>query len=68
MISDGVADTRNPGGQLWNTDGLLSALERHRANGGSDLFRALDEENLGFAGGEPPPDDRTVIVAKFRGE
>jgi sigma-B regulation protein RsbU (phosphoserine phosphatase) len=51
MFSDGVTDTRNPGGQLWNTDGLLSALERHRANGGSDLLRALDEENLGFAGG-----------------
>jgi len=68
MFSDGVTDTRNPDGQLWNTDGLLGSLDRHRAIGGSDLLRAIDEENLGFAGGVPPEDDRTVVVATFRGE
>ena len=67
MFSDGVTDTRNPAGRLWNMDGLLEGLVRHRGARGSDLLRAIDQENLAFAAGEPPPDDRTVVVATFRG-
>jgi hypothetical protein len=43
-------------------------LARHRGIGGSDLLRAIDQENLGFAAGVPPGDDRTVVVATFRGK
>jgi PAS domain S-box-containing protein len=67
-FSDGVTETRNPEGQLWNTDGLLKALARHRGLCGSDLLRAIDDENLVFAAGEPPGDDRTAMVATFRGK
>jgi phosphoserine phosphatase RsbU/P len=67
-FSDGVTDTRNQEGQLWNTDGLLEGLARHRGIWGSDLLRAIDDENLLYAGGEPPEDDRTVVVATFRGK
>jgi PAS domain S-box-containing protein len=67
-FSDGVTETRNPGGQQWNTDGLLEGLARHRGVSGSDLLRAIDHENLEFAGGEPPGDDRTLVVATFRGK
>ena len=67
-FSDGVTETRNREGQLWNTDGLLEGLARHRGIGGSDLLRAIDHENLAFAGGEPPEDDRTVVVATFGGK
>jgi PAS domain S-box-containing protein len=68
MFSDGVTETRNPGGRQWNTDGLLQGLARHRGLCGSDLLRAIDQENLVFAAGEPPGDDRTVVVATFRGQ
>src|SRR5271165_4208798 len=63
MFSDGVTETRNPAGGLWNTDGLLEGLARHRGLCGSNLLRAIDQENLEFAAGEPPGDDRTVVVA-----
>jgi hypothetical protein len=43
-------------------------LARHRGLCGSDLLRAIDQENLVFAAGEPPGDDRTVVVATFRGQ
>ena len=46
-------------------DGLLTALGRHRGAGGSDLLRAIDEENLRFSAGATPPDDRTMIVATY---
>jgi sigma-B regulation protein RsbU (phosphoserine phosphatase) len=68
MFSDGVTETRNPEGQLWNTDGLLQGLARHSGVCGSNLLRAIDQENLVFAGGEPPGDDRSVVVATFRGK
>jgi sigma-B regulation protein RsbU (phosphoserine phosphatase) len=67
MFSDGVTETLNPGGQLWNPDGLLEGLTRHRGIRGGDLLRAIDQENLVFADGEPPADDRTMVVATFRG-
>jgi sigma-B regulation protein RsbU (phosphoserine phosphatase) len=68
MFSDGVTETRNPGGQQWSTDGLLEGLAHHRGICGSNLLRAIDHENLEFADGEPPGDDRTVVVATFRGQ
>ena len=68
MFSDGVTETRNPGGQQWSTDGLLEGLAQHRGICGSNLLRAIDHENLEFADGEPPGDDRTVVVATFRGQ
>jgi phosphoserine phosphatase len=67
-FSDGVTETRDPEGHLWNTDGLLKALTRHRGLCGSDLLRAIDDDNLAFAAGEPPGDDRTLVVATFRGK
>src|SRR4051812_5625640 len=67
-FSDGVTEIRNPEGQLWNTEGLLEGLARHRGLCGGDLLRAIDHENLVFAAGEPPADDRTVVVATFRGQ
>jgi PAS domain S-box-containing protein len=67
-FSDGVTETRNPNGQLWNTGGLLEGLARHRDICGSDLLRAIDRENLVFADGETSEDDRTVVVATFRGK
>jgi serine phosphatase RsbU (regulator of sigma subunit) len=66
-FSDWVTDTRNQEGQLWNTDGLLEGLARHRGVWGCDLLRAINDENLSFAGGNPAEDDRTVVVATFHG-
>ena len=46
MFSDGVPETRNPEGRQWNTDGLLEGLAHHRDITGSDLLRAIDQEDL----------------------
>jgi PAS domain S-box-containing protein len=67
MFSDGVTETRNREGQQWRTRGLIEGLARHRGILGNDLLRAIDDENLAFANGEPPGDDRSVVVATFRG-
>ena len=67
MFSDGVTEIRNPQGQLWNMDGLLKCLPRHQDICGRDLLREIDHENIMFADGETPADDRTMVVAAFRG-
>lgn len=68
MCSDGLTEARNRQGQLWGTSGLLDALARHRDIGGSELLRAIDEANKAFADGVPSEDDRTAVVATYRGE
>jgi PAS domain S-box-containing protein len=68
MCSDGVTEAHNPHGQLWNTSGLLDALARHHGIGGRDLLCAIDQETAAFADGVPPGDDRTAVVATYRGE
>jgi serine phosphatase RsbU (regulator of sigma subunit) len=68
MFSDGMTETRNPERKLWTADGLLKGLARHGGLCGSDLLREIDQENLAFAAGEPPVDDRTALVATFRGK
>lgn len=67
MCSDGLTEARNPEGRLWNASGLLNALARNRGVGGSDLLRAIDKENVAFADGVPLEDDRTAVVATYRG-
>lgn len=67
IFSDGITEIRNPEGRQWSMDGFLEGLARHRGLSGSDLLRAIDRDNLGFANGEPAADDRTVVVATFRG-
>lgn len=67
LFSDGVTDARDPAGRLWNLDGLLQGLARHGGHRGGELLRAIDQENLAFAAGVPPEDDRTVVVATFQG-
>jgi PAS domain S-box-containing protein len=67
LFSDGVTETCNPKGRQWNTNGLLEGLARHCGVCGDDLLRAIDRENLAFAAGETPADDRSVVVATFRG-
>jgi PAS domain S-box-containing protein len=67
MVSDGLTEARDAQGRQWSKGGLLAALERHRGLGGDRLLRAIGRENLAFADGQPPGDDRTVVVATYRG-
>lgn len=68
MFSDGVTEIRNPAGRQWQTAGVIDSLTRHRGFAGAELLRALDHENLTFADGQPPEDDRTVVVATLCGQ
>ena len=67
MTSDGLTEARNRRGEQWNTSGLLDTLNRLHGLAGSELLGAIDRENIAFADGEPPADDRTAVVATYRG-
>lgn len=67
-FSDGVIEVRDAYGRQWNTQGLLDCLSLHRDKYGSELLLAINQENISFAGGVPAADDRTLVVATYRGD
>ncbi len=67
LFSDGFTETRNPQGEQWTTRGLLSALDRGIDLTGTELLREIERENVEFAQHAAPADDRTIVLARFRG-
>jgi serine phosphatase RsbU (regulator of sigma subunit) len=71
-LSDGLIEATNPGGEPFGYDAVLKALQGDGKGGkGGDnagdvrnrLLAAVDR----YAGDEPPSDDRTLVVMRYRG-
>jgi len=58
-----LTETHSPRGEMWGTDGLDSVLARCSNDPQAivdSILAAVDD----FADGQPPEDDRTLVVAK----
>jgi len=68
-LSDGLIEATNPGGEPFGYEAVLKALHGN-GRGGTNaadvrnrLLAAVDR----YAGDEPPSDDRTLVVMRYRG-
>ena len=66
MFSDGVIDARNPQGEEFGEDRLISCLETNRASPVEILLRSILECVRDFCQGSAPGDDITVTVTRFQ--
>jgi sigma-B regulation protein RsbU (phosphoserine phosphatase) len=63
FYTDGITEAQNPAGELFGTSRLDQVLE-NCALKASGLLDAVLQTVEQFAAGQPPHDDRTVIVAR----
>jgi phosphoserine phosphatase RsbU/P len=68
-LSDGLIEATNPGGEPFGYEAVLKALTgngkagTNAADVRNRLLAAVDR----YAGDEPPSDDRTLVVMRYRG-
>jgi sigma-B regulation protein RsbU (phosphoserine phosphatase) len=62
VFSDGLTEARDPGGQLWGSDGIARVLAAPDLTPTERVGRIL-EEAARFRDGAAPEDDLTVIIA-----
>jgi sigma-B regulation protein RsbU (phosphoserine phosphatase) len=64
FYTDGITEATNPAGQLFGLgrlDGVLEDCKEDASDLLNAVLRALEE----FTAGQPPADDRTLLVAKI---
>jgi phosphoserine phosphatase RsbU/P len=64
LYTDGITDAQNPAGDMFGLGRLDKVLEDCSV-GASDLLRSVVAAVEEFCGGQPPHDDRTLLVAKI---
>ncbi|HEX7282807.1 MAG TPA: SpoIIE family protein phosphatase [Vicinamibacterales bacterium] len=62
FYTDGITDRQAAGGAMFDLDRLRDALTRTTARMPADIVTAIVDELDGFAGGEEPDDDQTLLV------
>jgi len=64
LISDGVYEYENPGGEQFGDARVADVFARHAADGVAALGRELLDAAEGFANGAPQSDDVTVVLVR----
>ncbi len=64
LYTDGVTEAENTGGQRYNLDRLITAIERHGMKPARELHKILIDDIYGFIGGAEQWDDITLLVLK----
>jgi sigma-B regulation protein RsbU (phosphoserine phosphatase) len=64
FYTDGITEATNPAGQLFGLGRLDGVLEDCKEDA-SDLLKAVLRALEEFTAGQPPADDRTLLVAKI---
>jgi sigma-B regulation protein RsbU (phosphoserine phosphatase) len=67
MCSDGVTEARNRSGEEFGRDRLLDAVRTRHGCKPENVLEELLVALRTFADGEPPFDDLTVLVLRYRG-
>jgi phosphoserine phosphatase len=66
LLSDGVFETENPGGEQFGTSGVERVLLQHRHRPLSETLAALLEARREFGGDTPQGDDVTIVLLRRR--
>lgn len=64
LFTDGVTEAQDPSGALWEDDGLLGSLARHRAASARTTLEGVIADVRAFEAGAPPTDDVTLLIAR----
>jgi sigma-B regulation protein RsbU (phosphoserine phosphatase) len=65
LYSDGLTDAMSPSGTRYGLDALERSLRAHRDLPTGRLLQAVLDDVSEHGGGEPRPDDVTLMVARF---
>ncbi len=67
VYTDGAPEATNAKNELYTTDRMLEALNRHPDLNPKELIEALKEDINGFVGDAPQFDDLTMLCVKYIG-
>jgi sigma-B regulation protein RsbU (phosphoserine phosphatase) len=65
VYTDGLSETRNPQGEMFGEQRVLSALIGFRGEELLGLVEDLLSRGVDFRGSRPQEDDMTVLAAQF---
>jgi sigma-B regulation protein RsbU (phosphoserine phosphatase) len=66
MGTDGIWETRSPGGKMFGRQSLCKIIRDHAAAHATDIVQAVIDALDRFRGENDPEDDVTLVVAKFK--
>ncbi len=66
LVSDGIAETKSPTGELYGENRLLECFREHRARPAEEIVQLLHESVSRFAENAPQEDDITAVVVVRR--
>jgi serine phosphatase RsbU (regulator of sigma subunit) len=64
LYTDGITEAANEADDELGLERLIGTCREHRAASPSELADAIDRAVADFAGGRPPGDDRTLLLAR----
>ena len=67
LITDGVTELQNPEEEFFGAERALDVIRANRNEGARRIVELLHEALQEFSGGQPRPDDITVVVCKVLG-
>jgi phosphoserine phosphatase RsbU/P len=66
LYTDGITDITNDDDEEFGRERLLKVVATRRAQPAHGLLLAVQEAQAAFAGGRPPPDDRTLVIVRMK--
>jgi len=64
LYTDGITESRNPGGEEYGLDRLVDFTRTNRGRPAADLCESLLADLVGFTGPVEAADDRTLVVVR----
>jgi phosphoserine phosphatase len=64
VMSDGVFESRNPSGELFDVHRVVQILDRHRTAAPGELVDLIRQAMRQWQGSDEPLDDQTVVVVQ----
>jgi sigma-B regulation protein RsbU (phosphoserine phosphatase) len=64
VVTDGLTETYSPERKMWGWEPILDLASRHREQPAASIADTLKKAAEGFAQGQPPLDDVTIVIVK----